>query len=126
MPKYSPMTILVFITHDVQTFVKELNKKIKEYASGLSNRKWVLTPNPSNNRKRSSFCKKIDIVSQPPLLFNETFRSLPFYWKHFGIILESRLFFEDHLRVLPNKGKQVIYNTCLVSMHAVRGTSKEI
>ena len=28
-PKYSQMAILVFITHDVQTSVKELNKEIK-------------------------------------------------------------------------------------------------
>ena len=81
----------------------------------------IFNSNPSKQAQEVIFSRKLKNVSHPPLVFNNANVSSCKSQKHLGILLDSKLTFEEHYKTILNKTNRTI----LTLTGAIRSTSKE-
>ena len=65
-------------------------------------------PDPSKQVQEVIFSRKLKKVTHPPLVFNNANVSQRKSQKHLGIILDSKLTFEDHYKTVLSKTNRTI------------------
>ena len=55
---------------------------------------------PNKQAREVIFSRKAKEIYHPPLLFNNTSVSLSSFQKHLGVILDSKLIFHEHLKMV--------------------------
>ena len=65
-------------------------------------------PDPSKQAQEVIFSRKLNKDYHPPLVFNNNNVPETDSQKHLGIILDNRLSFENHLKIILNKAHKTI------------------
>ena len=66
-------------------------------------------PDPSKQAQEVIFSRKLKNVSHPPLVFNNANVSSCKSQKHLGVLLDSKLTFEEHYKAELNKTSRIIW-----------------
>ena len=75
---------------------------------------WKLNfnPDPTKQAQEVIFSRKTKKQPHPPLVFNNTNVTQAIYQKHLGIILDSKLTFENHINMVTTKINKTIAFLC--------------
>ena len=101
-------TSLFSVTHDIITSANELNNDLKKISDWAFQWKISFNPDPSKQAQEVVFSGKLKNVSHPALVFNNANVSSCKSQKHFGILLDSKLTFEEHYKKLLDKTNRTI------------------
>ena len=74
--------------------------------------KMSFNPDPSKQAQEVIFSRKTKKEYHPPLAFNNKNVSETNSQKHLGVVLDNRLSFEDHLKMILNKVNKTIGLLC--------------
>ena len=74
----------------------------------MSQWKMNFNPNPTKQVQKVVFSRKIQYTNHPCLIFNRKTVSLNESQKHPGIVLNSRLDFKEHLKIIFKKASKAI------------------
>ena len=89
-------TSLFNVAHGINTSANELNNDLKKVSNWAFLWKMSLNPDPSKQSQEVIFSRKLKKLTHPSLVFNNANVSQCKSQKHLGIILDSKLTFEDH------------------------------
>ena len=98
-------TSLFNVVHDINTSANELNNDLKKVSNWAHQWKMSFSPDPSKQAQEVVFSRKLKKVPHPPLVFNNANVSQCKSQKYLGIILDSKLTFEDHYKTVLCKSK---------------------
>ena len=70
--------------------------------------KMNFNPDPTKQAQEVIFIRKTKKLPHPPLVFNNTNVTQSIYQKHLGIILDSKLTFENHINMVTTKINKTI------------------
>ena len=90
---------LFSIIHDCQTSANVLNKDLEMIHNWAFRWKMNFNPDPTKQAQEVIFSRKTKKLPHPPLVFNNVNVTQSIYQKHLGIILDSKLTFENHLNM---------------------------
>ena len=101
-------TSLFSVVHNANTAAKQLNNdlvKISRWAY-----QWKMSFNPYSTKQAQEvvFSRKTKKEYHPPLAFNNNNVPETNSQKHLGVVLDNRLSFEDHLKMILNKVNKTI------------------
>ena len=105
-------TSLFSVIHDSQTSANVLNKDLEMIHNWAFQWKLNLTQTLLNKLKKSFLVVKQKKLPYPPLVFNNTNVTQAIYQKHLGIILDSKLTFENHINMVTTKVNKTIAFLC--------------
>ena len=91
------------VAHDINTSTNELNNNLKKVSNWAFQRKMSFNPDLSKQSQEVIFSQILERVPHPPLVFNNADVSQCKSQKHLGIILDSKLTFEDHYKTALSK-----------------------
>ena len=94
-------TSLFSVLHDIQTSANSLNAWAFQW-------KMNFNPDPTKQAQEVIFSRKTKKVYHPPLMFNNAKVTQTTSQKHLGILLDSQLTFEDHLKMVSTKTTKTI------------------
>ena len=86
----------------------ELNNDLKKISDWAFQWKMSFNPDPSKQAQEVIFSRKLKNVSHPPLVFNNANVSSCKSQKHLGILLDSKLTFEEHYKTILSKTNRTI------------------
>ena len=98
--------------HDITTSANELNIDLKKISDWVIQRKMSFNPDPSKQAQEVIFTRKLKNVSHPPLVFNNANVSSCKSQKYLGILLDLKLTFEEHCKIIINKTNRTIGLLC--------------
>ena len=101
-------TSLFNVAHDINTSANELNNDLKKVSNWAFQWKMSFSPDPSKQAQEVIFSRKLKKVTCSPLVFNNASVSQCKSQKHLGIILNSKLTFEDHYKTILSKTNRTI------------------
>ena len=101
-------TSLFSVTHEITTSANELNNDLKKISYWAFQWKMSFNPDPSKQAQEVIFSRKLKNVSNPPLVFNNANVSSCKSQKHLGILLDSKLTFEEHCKTILSKTDRTI------------------
>ena len=93
--------------HDINISANELNNDLKKVSNWAFQWKMSFNPDPSKQAQEVIFSRKLKRVTHPPLVFNNAVSQRKSQ-KHLGIILDSKLTFEDHYKTVLSKTNRTI------------------
>ena len=96
------------VAHDINISANELNNDLKKVSNWAFQWKMSFNPDPSKQAQEVIFSRKLKKVTHPPLVFNNANVSQRKSQKHLGIILDSKLTFEDHYKTVLSKTNRTI------------------
>ena len=96
-------TSLFSVVHDTQTSANDLNKDLKIINNWAFQWKMNFNPDPTKQAHEVIFSRKTKEIYHPPLVFNNTNVSQSSSQKHLGVILDSKLIFDEHLKMVSLK-----------------------
>ena len=96
-------TSLFSVAHDTQTSANNLNKDLKIMNNWVFQWKMNLNLDPTKQAHEVIFSRKGKEIYHPPLVFNNTSVSQSSSQKHLGVILDSKLIFDEHLKMVSLK-----------------------
>ena len=96
-------TSLFSVTHNKVISADKLNNDLKKINEWAHQWKMSFNPDPSKQAQEVIFSRKINKELHPPLFFNNSQVCQTQSQKHLGIILDSRLAFEEHLKMVSSK-----------------------
>ena len=96
-------TSLFSVVHDTQTSANDLNKDLKIINNWAFQWKMNFNPDPTKQAHEVIFSRKTKEIYHPPLVFNNTNVSQSSSQKHLGVILDSKLIFDEHLKMISLK-----------------------
>ena len=96
-------TSLFSVVHDTQTSANDLNKNLKIINNWAFQWKMNSNPDPTKQAHEVTFSRKTKEIYHPPLVFNNTNVSQSSSQKHLGVILDSKLIFDEHLKMVTLK-----------------------
>ena len=99
-------TSLFSVVHNTQASVNDLNKDLKLVNNWVSQWKMNFNPDPTKQAHEVIFSCKAKEIYHPPLVLSDTNVSQSSYQKHLGVILDSKLVFDEHLKNGIFKNKQ--------------------
>ena len=94
---------MLMLCMNKNTLANKLNSDLKKVSNWTFQWKMSFNPDSSKQAQDVIFSQKLKKVPHPPLVFNNTNVS---QWKsqnHFGIILDSKLTFEEPYKTVLNK-----------------------
>ena len=94
---------LFSVVHDTQTSANDLNKDLKIINNWAFQWKMNFNPDPTKQAHEVIFSRKTKEIYHPPLVFNNTNVSQSSSQKHLGVILDSKLIFDEHLKMVSLK-----------------------
>ena len=101
-------TSLFSVIHDNQTSANVLNKDLEMIHNWAFQWKMDFNPDPTKQAHEVIFSCKTKKLPHPPLVFNNINITQSLYQKHLGIILDSKLTFENHLNMVTIKINKTI------------------
>ena len=101
-------TSLFSVIHDIQASANNLNKDLELINNWAFQWKMNFNPDPTKQAQEVIFSRKTKSLSHPPLVFNNSNVSQTTSQKHLGIILDSQLIFENHLKMVSAKINKTI------------------
>ena len=101
-------TSLFSFIHDSQTSANVLNKDLEMIHNSAFQWKMNFNPDPTKQAQEVIFIRKTKKLPHPPLVFNNTNVTQSIYQKHLGIILDSKLTFENHINMVTTKINKTI------------------
>ena len=105
-------TSLFSVIHDSQTSANVLNKDLEMIHNWAFQWKLNFNPDPTKQAQEVIFSRKTKKLPHPPLVFNNTNVTQAIYQKHLGIILDSKLTFENHINMVTTKINKTIAFLC--------------
>ena len=105
-------TSVFSVTHDNSTTTNELNDDLVKISNCAY--QWTMSFNTYPNNKQAQeiiFIRKNKKINHPPLTFNKSTEGQTKSQKHFGVILDSSLSFDEHLISVESK---TIKTICLL------------
>ena len=93
-------TSLFSVAYDTQTSANNLNKDLKLINNWAFQWKMNFNPDPTKQADEVIFSRKAKEIYHPPLVFNNTNVSQSSSQKHLGVILDSKLIFDEHLKMV--------------------------
>ena len=96
-------TSLFSVVHDTQTSVNDLNKDLEMITNWAFQWKMNFNLDPTKQAHELIFSRKTKEIYHPPLVFNNTSVSQSSFQKHLGVILDSKLIFDEHLKMVSLK-----------------------
>ena len=96
-------TSLFSVVYDTQTSANDLNKDSKLINNWAFQWKMNFNPDPNKQAHEVIFSRKAKEINHPPLVFNNTSVSQSSSQKHLGVILDSKLIFDEHLKMVSLK-----------------------
>ena len=99
---------LFSVIHDSQTSANALNKDLEMIHNWAF--QWIMNfnPGPTKQAQEVIFSHKTKKLPHAPLVFNNVNVTQSIYQKHLGIILDSKLTFENHLNMETTKINKTI------------------
>ena len=101
-------TSLFSVIHDSQTSANVLNKDLEMIHNSAFQWKMNFNPDPTKQAQEVISSCKTKKLPHPPLVFNNTNVTQSIYQKHLGIILDSKLTFENHINMVTTKINKTI------------------
>ena len=96
-------TSLFSVVHDTQTSANDLNKDLEIINNWAFQWKMNFNPDPAKQAHEVIFSRKAKEIYHPPLVFNNTSVSQSSSQKHLGVILDSKLIFDEYLKMVSLK-----------------------
>ena len=97
-------TSLFSVIRDSQTFANILYKDLEMIHNWTFQWKMNFNADPAKQVQEVIFSRKTNKKkTHPPLVFNNTNVTQSIYQKHLGIILDSKLTFENHINMVATK-----------------------
>ena len=96
-------TSLFSVVHDTQTSENDLNKDLEIINNWAFQWKMNFNPDPAKQAHEVIFSRKAKEIYHPPLVFDNTSVSQSSSQKHLGVILDSKLIFDEHLKMVSLK-----------------------
>ena len=94
---------LFSVVHVTQTSANDLNKDLELINNWAFQRKMNFNPDPAKQAHEVIFSRNAKEIYHPPLVFNNTSVSQSSSQKHLGVILDFKLIFDEHLKILSLK-----------------------
>ena len=94
--------------HDIATSANELNNDLEKINDWAFQWKMSFNLDSSKQAQEVTFSRKLNNVSHPSSVFNNSDVSSCKPQKHLGILLDSNLTFEEHSRAILNKTNRTI------------------
>ena len=101
-------TSLFSVVHNSNTTAKELNNDLVKISRWAYQWKMSFSPDLSKQAQEVIFSRKAKKECHSPLAFNNNNVSETNSQKHLGVVLDNRLSFEDHLKMILNKVNKTI------------------
>ena len=101
-------TSLFSIAHNANTATKELNNDLVKINRWAYQWKMSFSPDPSKQNQEVIFRRKTKKEYHPPLAFNNNNVSETNSKKPLGVVLDNRLSFDDHLKMILNNVNKTI------------------
>ena len=96
-------TSLFSVVHDTRTSANDLNKDLEIINNWAFQWKMNFNPDPAKQAHEVIFSRKAKETYHPPLVFNNSSVSQSSSQKHLGVILDSKLIFDEHLKMVSLK-----------------------
>ena len=96
-------TSLFFVAHDVARSSSELNSKLANISEWAFTWKISFNPDPSKPAEEVIFSRKLKTVPHPSITFNNNPLSLCPAQKHLGLVLDSKLTFNEYINHILSK-----------------------
>ena len=101
-------TYLFSVIHDSQTSANVLNKDLEMMHNWAFQWKMNFNPDPTKQAEEVIFSSKTKKLPHPPLVFYNANVIQSIYQKHLGIVLDSKLTFENHLNMVTTEINEAI------------------
>ena len=101
-------TSLFSVIHNLNTSTNNLNEDLKKINDWATQWKMSFKPDPTKQAQEVIFPHKIKKPLHIPLNFNSTNVKQTAFQKHLGLILDSQLSFEEHLKTIFSKANKTI------------------
>ena len=96
-------TSLFSVVHDTPTSATDLNKDLEIINKWVFQWEMNFNPDPAKQAYKVIFSRKAKKIYHPPLVFNNTTVSQSLSQKHLSVILDSKLTFDEHLKMVSIK-----------------------
>ena len=100
---FADHTSLFSVVHDTQASANDLNKDLEIINNWAFQWKMNFNPDPAKQAHEVIFSRKAKEIYHPPLVFNNNSVSQSSSQKHLGVILDSKLIFDEHLKIVSLK-----------------------
>ena len=91
-------TFLFSVVPDVPISYSELNSSLEKRGECACKRKMSFDPDPSNPAQEVFFSGKLKTVPNPSITFDKNLLSICPVQKHLGLVLDSKLTFNEHIK----------------------------
>ena len=105
---FADNTSLFSVIHNSQTSANDLNEDLEMIHNWVFQWKMNFYPDPTKQTQGAIFSHKTKKLLHPPLVFNNANVTQSIYQKHLGIILDSKLTFENHINMVTTKISKTI------------------
>ena len=105
-------TSLFSVAHNANTTAKELNNGLVKISNWAYQWEMSFNPDPSKQAQEVIFNRKLNKDYHPPVAFNNNNVPETDSQKHLGIILDNRLSFANHLKMILNKVNKTVGLLC--------------
>ena len=105
---FADNTSLFSVIHNSQTSANDLNEDLEMIHNWVFQWKMNFYPDPTKQTQGAIFSHKTKKLPHPPLVFNNANVTQSIYQKHLGIILDSKLTFENHINMVTTKISKTI------------------
>ena len=89
--------MLFSVVHDVDTSVNDLNENLEKLVNGVFCGKWSFNPDPTKQAQEIIFSRTKTVSIHPVVYFNNSLVNSMATHKHLGMILDSKLSYENYL-----------------------------
>ena len=96
-------TSLFSVIHNINSTANDLNSDLMKISNWAFQWKMRFNPDPNKQAQEVIFSRKINKIDHPPLYFNQNLVKSSSTHKHLGMVLDSRLDFNLHLKTVQGK-----------------------
>ena len=96
-------TSLFFVIHNINSTANNLNSDLTKISNWAFQWEMRFNPDPNKQAQEVIFSRKINKIDHPPLYFNQNLVKSSSTHKHLGMVLDSRLDFNLHLKNVQGK-----------------------
>ena len=96
------------VVHNRDSSAAEINNDLAKLSHWAHQRKMSFNPDPTKQAVEVIFSRKVNKDSHPTLTFNNSIVYQAMSQKHLGTLLDNRLSFQEHLRLVFSKINRTI------------------
>ena len=105
---YLPTTPLSSVIYNINSTANNLNSDLMKISNWAFQWKMRFNPDPNKQAQEVIFSRKINKIDHPSLYFNKNLVKSSSTHKHLGMVLDTRLDFNLHLKNVQNKVNKTI------------------